>query len=261
MIFKFLIYTVSLAAISAASTAVDLGGKYLKIRTLGGGATAVAYEVIKGGNRYALKKAKNKGDVLTDEFHVMKIFSGIEGFPKVYELFKCPDGCDCLVMELVGPIVTDIQKNLLPELPLETAASIGIQLIDRMETMHKAGVVHGDLFRNNIAPGKGDQKGLLYAIDFGQAVTGRRKSFDVDSVVSTIHSIAKKSRRTHNGDSRKSEKGIKEVQSLVKYADGMDKDADPDYKYMRGLMVRLLEKSGKKYEGRLIWPSSLEKEL
>lgn len=240
---------------------IDFGGGYLKIRTLGGGASAVAYEVTKGGKRYALKKAKSKGNILDREFGVLKEFFTDEGVPKAHELFKCRDGTDCLVLELVGPSLADLHKNsrTMDPLPIDTIGSIAIQLIDRMESVHRRGFVHGDLFGNNVSPGIGENKGIVYAIDFGQATrirdpSARSKSFDAQSIVFTISNMLKHSRT----------RGIlPEVSDLVKHVQIAKERGDKflDYNYMRELMESLMGRVGKKYTGKVIWPTEILRRL
>lgn len=44
---------------------------------------------------------------------------------------------------------------------------IGIQLLKRLEALHKLGYVHGDIKPANIMFGRGKNKNTLYLIDFG----------------------------------------------------------------------------------------------
>lgn len=248
---------------------------FIKLRTLGGGASAVAYEVLKNGKKYALKKAKIPGPVLRREFDMLKEFNGLRGFPKAYAFFKCKDGTDCYIMQLVGPVLSEIQKSKLGslrEFPIATVGSVGIQMIDRVEAMHNRGMVHSDLYRNNIAPGVAAEVGVLYAIDFGQVCRLNSKDkckgkiFDLRSVAFTILGLLKRSFRygdfQHFSEDR-SRPSLKqlvhglphEVYDIMKYVLSLAKDADEvDYDLIRASLVKMIAKAGAEYNGSIIWP-------
>ena len=254
---------------------IDFGGGYVKVRTLGGGASAVAYEVTRGGNRYALKKAKSRGNVLEAEYRVMKEFYGQAGIPKAFDFFKCKDGTDCLVLELVGPSLSDLHKNIkiMSSLPVETIGSIAIQLIERMETIHRNGFIHGDLFANNISPGRGNNRGTLFAIDFGQAAglresKGRTRGFDAQSIAYTVYSLFRNSIKSADRlfpfPTQNSTNGLpQEILELIKHVEIAKNRGDKflDYTYMRNLMEKMVGGTGTKYAGKIIWPAEVLRKL
>ena len=47
--------------------------------------------------------------------------------------------------------------------------NIGIQLITRLEQIHRKGFVHRDIKANNFMIGKGEKTKTVYVIDFGLA--------------------------------------------------------------------------------------------
>ncbi len=53
--------------------------------------------------------------------------------------------------------------------PLSTVLSIGIQIITRLEHLHRKGFVHRDIKANNFALGLGEKSRIVYIIDFGLA--------------------------------------------------------------------------------------------
>jgi len=254
---------------------IDFGGGYLKVRTLGGGASAVAYEVTKGGNRYALKKAKSRGNVLEPEYKVLKQFNGQPGIPRAYDFFKCKDGTDCLVLELVGPSLSELHKNFkaMNSLPVETIGSIAIQLIERMEAVHKNGFVHGDLFGNNVSPGRGGSRGTLFAIDFGQTTSlrdpnARARSFDAHSIAFTLQNMFRNpvksanslfESNTRNGTNRLPH----EMWELIKHVENAKSRGDKflDYTYMRNLMEKMVNVAGAKYTGKINWPTEILRKI
>ncbi len=101
---------------------------------------------------------------------------------------------------------------------------------------------------------------IYYVIDFGQASAGRSKRFDVQAVAQTIHSLVRqKPVITKKGTTVL--KTEREVQDLIKYADSLDKNEEPDYKYMRNLMIRMLSRNKIHYNGRIEWPPSVREQL
>jgi tRNA A-37 threonylcarbamoyl transferase component Bud32 len=241
----------------------EMIGEYKKIESLGSGVSGVVYEVEKGSKRYALKKAKDKWDqTLKEEYDILKRLDSEDGFPKAHAFFKC-DGKDCLVMDLVGPVVSNLQRQL-PRFPPETVGTIGIQLIDRLEALHKHGLTHGDLYRNNMCPGIGEERNTIFAIDFGQVRTKRPKKFDVKSFLCTIVGLLKISENcSHHKDYRKDHGIVKKspnpVSDLIKYVESLSSDSEIDYHKMRGFMKRLVQDAGHDYNGEVIWPKELEK--
>jgi casein kinase 1 len=54
-------------------------------------------------------------------------------------------------------------------LSLPTILNIGIQIITRLEHIHRKGFVHRDIKANNFMIGKRDKSKIVYIIDFGLA--------------------------------------------------------------------------------------------
>lgn len=52
---------------------------------------------------------------------------------------------------------------------LATTYNIGIQIITRLEQIHRKGFVHRDIKANNFMVGRGDKNKTVYIIDFGLA--------------------------------------------------------------------------------------------
>lgn len=52
---------------------------------------------------------------------------------------------------------------------LATTLNIGIQIITRLEQIHRKGFVHRDIKANNFMIGRGDKAKVVYIIDFGLA--------------------------------------------------------------------------------------------
>ena len=240
----------------------EKAGKYTVKGTLGSGVTAIVYRVVgSGGSEFALKRY-TKGSSGSAELAAMKALSGKVGFPKLVE--KVENG---FVMELIGPSFVQIQRSLRKDkyttaLPMETVGSVGVQLMERMETMHSMGIVHGDLFRNNIAIGKGVDSDTLIVFDFGQVKAERRIFFDVRSAAFALCSLAGKEsllgRDFHSYNSSGhplTKHGLDEdMYELLRYAKSLDSTSVVDYSQMKKWMHNLVEKAGHKYAGKIIWP-------
>lgn len=52
---------------------------------------------------------------------------------------------------------------------LATTLAIGLQLVTRLEQIHRKGFVHRDIKANNFMIGSGDDRKVVYVIDFGLA--------------------------------------------------------------------------------------------
>jgi serine/threonine protein kinase len=52
---------------------------------------------------------------------------------------------------------------------IATALNIGIQIITRLEMIHRKGFVHRDIKANNFMTGRGEKARIVYIIDFGLA--------------------------------------------------------------------------------------------
>ena len=243
----------------------EMIGEFKKIDNIGSGVAGVVYEVERGGKRYALKKSKDRyDDSVKEEYEIMNELKAEEGFPKAHAFFKC-DGKDCLVMDLVGPVISSLQRQM-PRFPLETVGSIGIQLIDRIEALHKHGIVHGDLYRNNMSPGKGLNKTKMFAIDFGQVKSKRSRKFDVKSVLCTILGLLKINENcSHDDDYSRDHRIVRgtpePVAELVRYVESLSSDSKIDYDKMRKFLLRLIKDAGHEYKSEVIWPKELAKLL
>lgn len=55
------------------------------------------------------------------------------------------------------------------KLPLSTVLAVGVQIITRLEQIHRKGFVHRDIKANNFTIGRQDKARVVYIIDFGLA--------------------------------------------------------------------------------------------
>lgn len=95
---------------------------------------------------------------LPEEGHVPRVrWSGTEGEYNI------------LVMELLGPSLEDLLDAGIGKFGLQTVIMIGLQIIDRIEFVHKCGILHRDIKAENLLIGTGDTQNRVYLVDFGLA--------------------------------------------------------------------------------------------
>lgn len=97
------------------------------------------------------------------EFRVYNELLGCLGVPRAYEYITSKSS-NALVMDRCGPSLEDVGK-----LSPEYVTVIGIQLVQRIRSMHERGFLHRDLKPQNILLGHKDGKhaGSVFLVDFG----------------------------------------------------------------------------------------------
>jgi len=79
--------------------------------------------------------------------------------------------CTILVMSYLGPSLSDLFYQQGKKFSLKTTLMLGIQMLSRLERLHRAGIVHRDIKPGNFVMGpKGSaSSSVVYLIDFGLA--------------------------------------------------------------------------------------------
>lgn len=90
------------------------------------------------------------------------------GVPRVY-FTGTHDDKDVMVMQLLGKDLGCLLEKCGGKFSLKTVCMIAIQLLDRVEVLHRCGFIHRDIKPNNFVLGEqnSDQEHLVYLIDFG----------------------------------------------------------------------------------------------
>ncbi len=74
-----------------------------------------------------------------------------------------------MVMELLGESLEELLEIHNRKFTLCTVFHIGIQIINRLEAIHRKGFIHRDIKANNFMVGKNEKRTTIYLIDFGLA--------------------------------------------------------------------------------------------
>eukprot|EP01128_Nolandella_sp_AFSM9_P011653 TRINITY_DN84_c0_g2_i1.p1 TRINITY_DN84_c0_g2~~TRINITY_DN84_c0_g2_i1.p1 ORF type:complete len:529 (+),score=63.95 TRINITY_DN84_c0_g2_i1:127-1713(+) len=134
-------------------------------------------DVDKSNPKVIIKTERRIGkDYLTREEKVYKRLKGQDGFPKMYIKGKLrytskgvKKNCTALVMETLGPSLSDLFYQGGKRFSLKTVLMLGDQMIKRLEQIHDAGILHRDIKPGNFVMGIGANKHKVYLIDFGLA--------------------------------------------------------------------------------------------
>lgn len=98
--------------------------------------------------------------------------AGCKGFPKIVSHGTIEGRLRYVVMQKYGPSLKFmLKRNKKKRFRIKTVVQIGLQLLDRLEALHKLGYVHLDLKPDNILLGSYNFQRLesssIYLIDFG----------------------------------------------------------------------------------------------
>lgn len=241
-------------------------GQYRCMGLLGRGAAGEVHLVEKVGTKetYAMKKA-TEGERSRREATVYRAVSGKKGFPRLIDSFE-KEGFMYLVMTRIGATVESIRTKSggkLVQLSAATVGSIGLQLVERLETLHELGYAHLDMFPNNI--GVDSEGSNLILFDFGESSRfdegEKTRLFDIQSLSHTVLQLLRPG--TPYGDYKHYMEapgrpnleqlcsGLPEpVLSLFKYShESMGQHEKPDYARLRSIFKSL----SPAYKGKLIW--------
>ncbi|CAM9751190.1 unnamed protein product [Chrysoparadoxa australica] len=155
------------------------GVTYKGITSLGSGAfgDVMLGERMKDQLKVALKFEKTSGGppLLRQEYMAYSRLRGKPGFPKIYG-FEQREGCDILVMEVLGKSLQDLQKQCFGRFSLETTVRLGKAAFTHMRSCHEVGLLHRDVKPGNfVMTGNTGASASLYCIDLGLAKQWRTK--------------------------------------------------------------------------------------
>eukprot|EP00754_Rhynchopus_humris_P013347 Rhum_TRINITY_DN14323_c0_g1::Rhum_TRINITY_DN14323_c0_g1_i3::g.80420::m.80420/K02218/CSNK1, CKI; casein kinase 1 len=145
------------------------------INRIGSGSYGDCYKgVDERTNTGVCLKLENSEDVrpkLHDEHQIMKLIEKRSAgqqlrLPRALHLTSLPP-YNILVQDLLGPSLEDIFQKCDKSLDDQTVLLLAPLVIDAIEQVHHAGVIHKDIKPHNFLLGKGETAHKVYVIDFG----------------------------------------------------------------------------------------------
>ena len=167
-----------------------IGYKYKLLTLIGRGSFGSVYtgENIRTGKMVAIKvePLNNETKLLKNETKIYHYLNRelVEGIPQV-KWFGSDANNYYMVLNLLGPSLEYLLEKK-KTFSLHTVLSIGIQIIYRLQHLHKNGLIHRDVKPDNFLVGLGENRNMIYIIDFGFC-----KTID-DSDTNTNASLPKK---------------------------------------------------------------------
>ncbi|KAH0545326.1 hypothetical protein FGG08_000625 [Glutinoglossum americanum] len=110
----------------------------------------------------------------THEYGVYKDLDGLPGFPLPLGFSSSESLGDCLILQLTGPPITNIWNILPKPFSLKTVLLLSVQLITRLEVLHRRGIVHCNIQPDHVTAThiQGDS---VFLISFSHAKYYRRQ--------------------------------------------------------------------------------------
>lgn len=141
---------------------------YNIIKKLGSGSFGTVYKAQDTeGNFYAIKvEQKKQANRLEYEKGIYDNIINKVGFPKIYDIVKDRKH-NIVIMDYLGPSLEDLFDFCGNKFSMKTVLMIGIQVLNRIESLHNSGYLHRDIKPDNFLIGTGDKKSRIYMIDLG----------------------------------------------------------------------------------------------
>lgn len=122
--------------------------------------------------KFELMNSKNPQ--LKHEYNILEMLnspsyntSSLAGIPKVYCFDRIDNKCNYMVMEFLGPSLSDLFNYREKSFSLSTVLLLAIQMLSRLEYVHDNGYIHRDIKPENFLMGLNENSNTLYLIDFG----------------------------------------------------------------------------------------------
>lgn len=145
-----------------------IGRKYKIANKIGSGSFGVVYKGIniRSNELVAIKieSLTGKSRLLKNEAKICRHLTPCKGISSV-RYYGLDQENSYAVFDLLG-VSLDTYMERLKKFSLKTTCKLGMQMIQRIEYIHKKGILHRDIKPDNFLMGKEDTN-LLYIIDFG----------------------------------------------------------------------------------------------
>ena len=112
--------------------------------------------------------------LLKSEIEILQYLKGTKGIPKIY-LHLSSNNYNFMLFELLGSNIDNLFHFCNKKFSLPTVLSLGLQMINRIESIHSLHIIHRDIKPENFLIGKGKKISTLYLCDFGLAKRFRDK--------------------------------------------------------------------------------------
>mmetsp|Transcript_29987 Transcript_29987/g.41783 ORF Transcript_29987/g.41783 Transcript_29987/m.41783 type:complete len:381 (-) Transcript_29987:410-1552(-) len=114
-------------------------------------------------------KLENKNTKYPQLMYEYKVYRALESGTGIPNVHWCGSAgkCNVMVMDLLGESLESLYTKCGRKFSLKTVLMLAIQLIDRIEHIHKCFFLHRDIKPDNFLMGRGSNKKILYAIDLG----------------------------------------------------------------------------------------------
>lgn len=148
-----------------------IGNKYKLIERIGKGNFGSIYKAqnIRTNELVAIKveSIARETKLLKRESQILQYLANtsVDNFPEL-KWFGLDEQNYYMVMNLLGESLSAI-KEFFGELDIKETLLIGIQMVERIRTLHQHLLVHRDIKPDNFVFGLGNKKTKLYLIDFG----------------------------------------------------------------------------------------------
>ena len=159
-----------------------INGNYNLIKMLGFGAFGeihLAYDTsLKVLRAIKFEIATHKNPQLKHEHSILEQLNkpdnnnpissdGILGIPKVYLFDRMENKYNYMVMDFLGPSLSDLFQFKEKSFSIETVLMLGIQMLTRIEFIHEKGFIHRDIKPENFVIGLNERSNIVHIIDFG----------------------------------------------------------------------------------------------
>jgi len=174
-LFNTICYAIYITESSFKKITKMIGGKYRLIEMIGEGAFGAVLkgEHVHNNEKVAIKIEKKTSPVnmLKNESKIYLMLNkedSVGGFPNL-KWFGKDEQFYYMVLELLGESLVSFKSTSSSDLsiPLPIVAKIGVQIIQRIKSVHQKGLIHRDIKPDNFLFGLGRNSQTVYLIDFG----------------------------------------------------------------------------------------------
>lgn len=201
---------------------VIIEGTYRIINRIGEGAFGSIFEGynINTNEKVAIKISEMDSSVLLkNEARIYNALSNISGIPTIRS-YGMTGKYSYLVLNLLGNSLECYKEKCGGSLSLKCVLMIGIKLLERIKTIHQAGILHRDIKPDNILFSVDPDDDTLFLIDFGLAksyIDSRGNHIESSAANSLIGTREYASINTHNNVSQSRRDDLETIGYLLIY--------------------------------------------